>query len=416
MRLRVFFTAAFSALATVFAFAALLTPVTAGIDGSIAESAYLSVKLVNQNPDPVSPGELLELRFRIENQGTAPARDVSLELVPSFPYSVGSTERIKSLGTLSGLQNGKDAATARFLITVDDNAGSGVAPINVRLRTATHGWTTLDNFNITIKQRELPVSITSVVAQPGQLIQGDQATIKLGLTNFGSSAVMNLKVKLNYTDSFLPSAPSESFIPTIAPKGNASAELALLASPVAKSGMYALSAIMTYSDSSGKNYTLAQPFSVAVGSTGQQLSASILSSDLLKLGVKRHVTIEIFNNGLADLKFVTAALAKSGAYEILSPDSTYLGDLESGNSDTASYDVFFREPGPLLLDVQYTDQFNSQRQQRIEVMARIYSSREIGAFGMEKNNAKGILITIIIIAVGVFAYKMLRRRRKKQGG
>lgn len=412
MQKRRVFTAAFAVLAAMSAFFAVIMQATAGTDGSIADSAVLTFNIINQNPDPVAPGELLELRLRVENKGTALAHDVTLEIVPGFQYSVDETEKAKSLGTLSGLQNGKDAVIVKFLLTVDRNAGTGTSPIALRYKTASSGWMTVDNINISIRQRDLPLTITSVATQPEQLIQGKPSVLKLEITNLGTSDALNVRARLNATDTFMPYGSAiEGFVPSITPNGKATAELSIIASPTAKSGVYRIPAVITYSDSSGKNYTVSQSFGVAVG-TPPSLTASILNSDLLKTGVKRKVTIEIINNGLADIKFLTATLAKSDSYEVLSPDLIYVGDIDSGDSDSVSYDVFFKKPSALLLDVQYTDPFNSLRQQQIEVPARIYSSNETRSFGLEKSNGKGILLVIVIVLVGLFAYRKLRHRKK----
>ncbi len=412
MQTRCVFTAAFAALAAVFAFFAVITPVMAGTDGSIADSAYLTFNIINQNPDPVAPGELLELRLRVENKGTALAHDVTLELIPNFPYSVDETEKTKSLGTLSGLQNGKDSVIVKFSLIVNRNAGTGTSQVALRYKTASSGWMTIDNINISIRQRDLPLTITSVATQPEQLIQGKPSVLKLEITNFGTSDALNVRARLNATDSFMPYGSAiEGFVPSIRPNGKAAAELSIITNPTTKSGLYRIPAVITYSDSSGKNYTVSQSFGVAVG-TQANLTASILNSDLLKTGVKRKVTIEIINNGLADIKFLSATLAKSDSYEILSPDLIYIGDIDSGDSDSVSYDVFFKKPAALLLDVQYTDPFNNQRQQQIEVPVRIYSSNETRSFGLEKSNGKGIIIVIVIVLVGLFAYRKLHHRKK----
>lgn len=395
------------------AIAVLATPAWAGIDGSVPQSAYLTFSLLNQNPDPVAPGELLELRLKVENKGSDPASDVVLELVPGFPFSANGAERTKSLGTLSGFQKGKDAVIIRFLLTVDGSSGSGISPVALRYKASGKDWASIDNLNITIRQRDLPLGVTSAIFQPEQPVQGKPSTLKLEITNFGTSDALNLRAKINRTDSFSPSGSAgEKFIPLIRPKGRATAEFSLITLPTAKSGLATVPVLITYSDSSGRNYTLSQQFTVAVGTT-PNLSASIISSDLLKAGVKREVTIEIVNKELADIKFLTATLVRAGHYEIISSEAVYLGDLDSGDSDTVSYDVFFKKPGPLLLSLEYADQFNNARQQEVEVPARIYSSSEARALGMEKNSGKGMLITVAIVVAGVFAYRMFRRRRKK---
>jgi len=404
-------TAALVILALAFSFAAAVTTVSAAND--FPASAYLTFSLVNQNPDPVSPGEQLELRLKIENNGAAPLQDVVVDIVPGFPFSVDETERMKSLGTVSGLQNGKDAVIVKFLLTVDSNAGTGVSPVMLRYKSAGQDWSGVSTVNVSIRQRDLPLSISSAAVQPERLIQGRPASLNLEITNFGSTAALNVRVKLNATDTFMPASSAiEQYIPSIIQRGKATAKLDFITSATAKSGFYRMPVLITYSDSSGKNYTVSQSFSVTVGDV-PQLVASLLKSDLLRTGVKGTVTIEIINKEWSDMKFLSAALAKSDSYEVLSPDSVYIGDLDSGDSSTVDYDVFFRQPGQLLLNLEYADPFNSVHQQQVEVPVRLYSNSEIRMFGLQKSKGLGILIVIVIAAVGIFAYRMFRRRKKQ---
>lgn len=405
-------------LAQLFLLAALacITMASAGTDGSVADSAFLSISLVNQQPDPVSPGEALELRFKVENRGTAPAMDVSVQLVDKFPISINSGEQTKEIGTISGRQKEKDAVTVRFLVTVNPSAGHGVNPIALRYKTASQDWATINSFNITIGQRDLPLTIPAVRANPETVAPGSKSTLSIEVANKGASAALNVRVKLNLTDSipvFTYGTTNERFIQRINPGESTKADFELVSSPSAKSSIYRIPFIVTYLDATGKNYTVSgQSFSIQIGSK-PQIAASATGTEAIKLKKREKVTVEIINTGLTDVKFLTAKLAaRQEEYEVLSPESVYIGSLDSGDSETASYDVYFVKKSPLLLDVEYSDALNNNHSQRIEVPVRVFTGPEINRFGLENKSGNGVIVILSIVATGIVAYAALRRKRK----
>ena len=150
------------------------TTVSAGTDDSVSDAAFVTISFVNQDPEPVMPGEALELKFKVENMGTKPANDVTVELTPRFPFSVDGSEKIKCVGTLFGRQKGKDAVIVRFFLTADATAGSGINPIALRYKTSSQGWTVIDSFNVSVGRRDLTLAVTSVAAKPETLIPGKE--------------------------------------------------------------------------------------------------------------------------------------------------------------------------------------------------------------------------------------------------
>ncbi len=391
--------------------------VEAGTDNSVAESsAFITITLVNQVPEPVEPGERLELKFRVENVGSKPAEDVTVEILPRYPFLIDESEKQKRAGSLFGRQKGKDAVLVRFFLAVDKGAGTGSNIIQLRYKTAAHGWVTVGEFNVIISQRDLPISISSIITKPEMLAPGKKASIRISLQNHGSSDALNVKVRLNMTDG-TPLAPygstNEAIIQSIPAKSASEATFSVITNPSAEGGLYVVPMAMAYSDASGRNYTITgQSFGVIVSST-PKLTAAAVSTDLLKLNEKGRATIELMNTGLGAVKFLKARIAKpeAGYYEIISQDTTYIGDMDSGDSETISYNVIFRSTGPLLLDMEYSDELNNPHKERIDAPVKVYSSGEIARLGLEKSNAKGLIMTAAIIAVGLLVFKKIRKKK-----
>ncbi|MBI2144674.1 hypothetical protein HYU17_06050 [Candidatus Woesearchaeota archaeon] len=404
------------AAAVIFLVLALMPAVSAGTDDSVPDSAFVVISLVNQLPEPVSPGESLELKFKVENRGTKAANDVMVELLPRFPFIIRESGQAKAIGSLSGRQKGKDAVLARFFLAVDEEAGSGISRIGIRYKTSSQGWTVIDDFNISIGQRDLPLMVTSVLPEPEMFVPGEKSSLKLEITNFGLGDALNVRARLNFTDStpFVSyGSANEAMVGKIKPKGKAAAGFTIFTSPDAKSAAYKIPVLLAYSDSSGRNYTASgQSFGMLVGSP-PKISASVVSSEPLRLNARKKVTIELINLGLSDLKFLAASPAESENYEIISPAVSYIGDLDSGDSETVSYEMFFSKPAPVVLDLSYEDALNSHYVQQVEVPVRVFTGSEISRFGLEKRNGKGIFLTIAIIIIGTLAYRRLRRKKQK---
>ena len=404
--LQISFIAAFSGLAQ------------AGTDNSVAEDIpFLVASLISQNPDPAAPGDLLELKFRLENRGTKAAEDLTVEILPKYPLLVSDSEKTKTAGSIFGRQKGADAVIVKFYLTVDTGAGSGISPIAIRYKAASsQTWTVInDAFNVTISQRDLPLSVTSVKPEPEMLIPGQKAAITVTISNFGTSDALNVRARLNLTDAMPIAAygtTNEAFIPLIKAQGKADAGFSVIVSPDSKSSLYRIPVFISYSDKSGRNYSLnPQSFGIMVAPGPKFLASLVGSNDILKFNKRQKATIEIVNAGHGDVKLLTVRLAKSGAYDIISQETNYIGDLNIGDSETITYDVIPRQPGPFVLGLEYNDALNNAHKETIEAQAKIYTGSEASRLGLEKSNGKGILVTIAIVATGILAYRKLRKRK-----
>jgi hypothetical protein len=400
-----------------FSIFSLLSFVSAGTDSSISEAANLKFTFLNQEPDPVSPGETLELRFKVENRGTENAPDVEVEFVSGNYFSIDSSERTKDIGTISGRQRGRDAANIKFKVKVDEKAGEGRTEVNLRFKSGNQFWTVVGPFNVSVGQRTLPLSIKSVSTEPKVLVPGNEGKIKFEVENLGNGDAINIGLKLNFTDStpiVSYGTTNEIRIPRIAAKDSIITEINVITNPDSASFIYNVPLIMTYSDENGRNYTIgSQSFGVSIGSE-PELKAALLDSDVLKKNKKVEITVEIINKGLSDVKFMTATLEKSNNYEILSPAEIYVGELDSTDSETISYTLFFNDAGPIMINLDYLDALNNAYADELEVPVRIYTGGEARKFGLESRDNKGIIITIIIVIAGVLVYRRFRKKKKSK--
>src|SRR3989338_4611362 len=75
--------------------------------GTSADFALLNVTLLSQEPDPVEPGEVVEIRFNVQNFGSKNAEDAQLDILPDFPFSMYTGTASKQIGTIYARQMGE---------------------------------------------------------------------------------------------------------------------------------------------------------------------------------------------------------------------------------------------------------------------------------------------------------------------
>ena len=66
----------------------LLTLLLVSMPAFAAEAGLIRVDMLGQDPDPVRAGDVVEVRFRIENWWEDTAQDTTIEDVPEYPFSL----------------------------------------------------------------------------------------------------------------------------------------------------------------------------------------------------------------------------------------------------------------------------------------------------------------------------------------
>ena len=144
-------------------------------------SGNIRVTLLNQDPDPVRAGEIVEVRFKIENNGAQTLNDFIIELIPEYPFSLYSGTTIKNLGKLQGSQDGSDSIIVDWKLRVDSNAIEGENEIKLKYGYwGTDGAIILDNLMIDVEVEEVNFQLGSLETEPTRLV-GDTEDAKLSI-------------------------------------------------------------------------------------------------------------------------------------------------------------------------------------------------------------------------------------------
>jgi len=400
-----------------------------------AESTFpqITVTLINQEPDPVAPGNTVEVQFRIENEGGGVASNVEIQLLPKYPFSFyGDEEDTKSIGTLTGYQTDDIGVKAKWKLLVDTEAATGDNAIEFWYRINNGVWTKSGDFTISVRSREAVLAINQIKTVPESIVPGTKTKVSFVLENLADNALMDIKLNLGIltevstatavTFRELPFTPlgsgNEKTLRWLLTGESAEISFDIFTDADAESKVYKVPYALTYSDSSGTNFTREGIVGLLVESE-PDVSVNIDKTEIYSAGAKGTVEIKLVNKGFSDIKFLDVKLVTSSDYEILSNPEVYIGKLDSDDYETAEYTIMVSKDAQdqitLPLEVEYRDANGHLFKKEIPLELKLFSGAEL----KQRTNGGGssTLIWVILIAavvIGVLIYRKIRKNKRKK--
>ena len=381
--------------------------------------AAVKVSLVNQDPDPVQPGDIVELRFKLENNGSSSQPNVALELLPEYPFTILDAP-IKEVGTLNSRQIGDEGAVVRFRVEVNPNADNGDYNIDVRYRIGPDAWLRVENFVVSVSSAEADLSFNQITISPSIVEPGEAANITMVIENSGSKQVKEAKVKLDFTDTALPFAPfgssNEISVGEIVGRTSKTVTFNIIAKPDAAAGLYKLPILLNFKDLDDNKLNKTALTGIRIGSTPDILTI-LESSDITQKTGSGTVSVRLVNKGLTDLRFLVITLPSSENIEVISSEQIYLGKVESDDFETADFKIIVKDSEngrvTLPLKIQFRDSANQQYEKDIPLTLRLLSDAEAQQLGLKSGgNFTWLLIIAVIVAGGVWWFFLRKRKRK----
>mgnify|MGYP001256204016 CR=1 FL=1 len=374
--------------------------------------------LVNQNPDPAEPGKYVEIRWKVENFGGKEVKDLRVELIPAYPFSLEPGDSpIRKVGTIWGNQMGDEGMMVYYKLRIDKNAVEGENAIMLRYSNDKgNTWTRVEPFNIRIKTHDAILSVLSAVSVPSQIVPGKDAEVQIKLKNMADSLLKDIKVKLDLTSvPFVPiGATNEKEIIMLDSGKQSLLKFGLTAESDAESKIYKFPVLINYQDESGNKYSKNNTIGLIIGEM-PKLSVVLDSSEVYTNGDMGDIVIKFVNKGVTDLKFLNVKLKQSSDYKILSNNDVYIGNIDSDDYETTDFKLYIQTSKlavQLPLSIEYRDANNNEYNENINLNLNLYSKAEAKKFGFKKSSKKtGIIIMIIIVVAGLIAYRRWRKKR-----
>jgi len=397
--------------------------VSAGLNAvSEASTPQLKVTLQSQSPDPVEPGQVLTVKFKIENEGKETSSDVIVKLKPGFPFSLHGDVAEKNIGKLRASSTGADAVIVSYKLKV--NSGAVEKDTELELDIISGGGVISyndDEFLIDIQTHDAVLDITSIKAEPSQVAPGETAQVHITIKNLADSLLKDIKFDLDFSGSGLPLAPyqssSERRIAQLDSGFQNSLTFTIIASPDASPGLYKIPLVIDYKDEKANSFNESDLLAITIGDS-PKLRPFIKKSTVLKSASPGKLTIGLANAGTNNLKFVELFILPSDDYELISTsDYFYIGDIDSDDTESEELDIYINKKVEELnvpVKLKYNDANNKPFQQEFDLKMNVYSSSQLVKFGIIEGSKIGFYIVIILlIFAGYFYYKRYYKNSEK---
>ena len=389
------------------------------VSSQIYASSNMNVIISSQTPDPVKPGNFVEVSIKITNQGSSSIQNAQIEVVENRFITLSANQnRVTRVGAIPAFSSQTDGfVIIRKRLFVDERAPIGEQLIEVRVTG--DGRESSVNLPIFIQETkpslriDIKGSLEDITYHPGEI-----KPLEITLTNDNQIQLRNLRVTLqtslggeaNPAQPQISSQTSNFFITQgtntqrIRNLGSQESEEILFnlgVSPNAQIRPYQIPLLIEYEDVLGNLFTEQVELSVIVNAQENVL----VTLDRLD---RNQVTFGIANPGPGLVRGATVRLYDNNN-EIIGTE--YVGNLNADDFQT----VQFRTPSS-------SNQINpdNSRDVRIEVLFNdgFFSGQEISEqFTLElplieEQGSSLTLIIIVILIIGVGGYFFIKRRKK----
>ncbi|MBN2101279.1 MAG: hypothetical protein JW716_00215 [Candidatus Aenigmarchaeota archaeon] len=400
--------------------AVLLLSLTVSVKA--AEDPRISVSFISQTPDPVEPGDYVELRWKIDNLASK-STDYTFELDYNYPFSLDPSETArKSVGSLTGYQTLTDGAIIYWKARVAEDAVEGYMN-KVKLKY----WKTSEpDFVISSNEQVIRIQSKQGIAEIGQVTitpeeveLGNMFEMKIEIDNKGTGFIDNVKVKVDTTGTgFTPvGTTNQKIIKRISGQSSQDVTFKFFVDADTDIKVNQLPVILTYYDKFSTEYTDSTFVGVPVTAQPAYLT-NLEDTELFMGGKKGRVVVSISNIGKDMLNFVVLEMVDTDDYDIISSPKSYLGNLESDDFETGQFDIFIypsdKNSVPLVFNLHYRDSYDKVYSEKFSLQNKLYShekATEIGLMAPVDYSATALIWVVVIGLVGFWWYR--RRCRKK---
>ena len=259
------------------------------------------------------------------------------------------------------------------------------------------------------------VSVRSVVVSPETIAPGQNFDLTINLkNNLDDATDVDVSLLLAYNFTSLPFSPvstTEKFVGDLDNDDSDSASFKLIADSDAEAGVYKIPVQISYKINNSFQ-TKISFISISINAKPQ---LELSSDSILIVGQKNKLQIQVTNKGLAKAKFLEVQL-NAGSYDILSSNKVYIGDLNSNDYDSASFDVFLNNNLQVIpVSLSYTDFANNQYSESQTLVVKSYTQKQAQELGLiTRSNTMTYVIVVIVLIIIYLIYRRLRKR--KMGG
>ena len=253
------------------------------------------------------------------------------------------------------------------------------------------------------------ISIVSVSSS--RITPGGTGSIDVEIENNLDQDATDISFLLDLTNTpFTPVDTSETFLEELEEGDDDQLTFRIKATNSLTPGDYQIPYTLTYTiDEDEKE----RKGSVGIIVEGNSDLAFTISTETPVIGSQGKIDLKIINKGFGEAKFLTVSAVSEG-YTLLSDSSVYIGNVDSDDFETASFDVLFTDKDAFFTAiVQYKDFNNNPVTKNVVLPLNLYTQQEAIDLGIIQKSNVGLYVTIAVILLIIWLiYRSLRKRSR----
>ncbi|MFH1510749.1 MAG: COG1361 S-layer family protein [Candidatus Woesearchaeota archaeon] len=298
----------------------------------VGSSAIIGISVVNQDPDPATAGNVVEIRLGVENTGSAIAENLVMEILPEYPFTiVPGASPILAVGTINAYQQASDMKILKFRLMVDRDATAGEYELKLKQsEEGKVGISVIRTVNIDVKSKE---SAEIIYIDKTLLVPGMEDTLKFTINNVGNAPLRDLTFSwVNDDKIILPvGGDNTKYVRYIDVGDSAELEYKVIADTNVDAGLYELQLKLAYDDPlsiTDKEINTIAGIYVG-GGTDFEVAFSETSSG--------QTSFTIANIGSNPAFSVSVVIPQQQAWRATGSNSMIIGNLNTGDYTVASF-------------------------------------------------------------------------------
>ncbi len=395
-------------------------------DGTnIIAKKSIKVTMVNQEPNSVEPGQYVDVKFKVENYGSDPTNQIELTLEDMYPFTiVGDKEATKTISGLERRQMADDSEIVTWRLKVDKDAAEGNNELIIsykELGVSKGSVVFEERFFVDVKTSDTVLEIVDITTVPEMMIPGMPTIVTLELKNLGDSFIKDVSVAMDLTnlDIATVKGSAEKIVPKVDGKETFEVSFNMVADSNSDIKVYNIPLKLSFKDNLNTEYTQMSTFGLMLESNINYV-IGIDDSEITSKGQNGEVDVKISNPSVGNIRYLSMELVDSEQYKILSSPQIYVGNVDSDDFETVTYNLHVNngaentEDVSLRLRLTYKDDYNKEYVAEENVYLPLYSSNELKKYGLVQAQSNGGTIFFIIILIAIGGFVWFKKNKKKK--
>jgi hypothetical protein len=409
--------------------------------GTYVDALNLNINLLNQTPDPIRAGGIVDLKFGITNMGSIGVTDLTATLDFDYPFSIIPGEDYqKNINKIFPFQDQDNSQILKYKLLVDKDAPSGIYNVSLRIKRSTTEITSIYNFEVKVTSKEYAQIIT---INKANVDFGTIEKLDFVIINTGYSPIRNIVFSWSdQTETILPvNSDNTKYIKYLDIEESITVSYNVMANTNSIPGLYKLNLLLEFEN---EEYTKTQINTTAGIFVGGKTDFDVTLSQ----GDLSNVSLSIANIGNNPAYSVNVIIPNQTNYTVSGQNSTILGNLDKGDYTIASFTLnqsrtigdqnIAKETqtfdsntdrilnrtnqGKLKIVIEYTDSLGNRNTVEKEIETQLITTNlgttadftgRVGTKTTKNYTTTYVLIGITIIIVLLFGYNKYKKNKLK---